>query len=205
MGRGVRRSDLILAMLTVGALAVGGHRIRVWSSGKPVEPPTRLSASEGRFLDGWIWSAGPPHERLRVPAGTVVVYVTSTTCQYCERQKRHIGQLLGALPKGTVLTIAPERPAVLEGYWSSINVGLPEPIAIHPVTLGELGIPGTPTLLVVDGEGRVRSAWLGMVLTWSLSDLRVVTGMELPRFREDHYLRDGGVLPGQTSLSRGVP
>lgn len=83
----------------------------------------------------------------------------STTCHFCSESlpfyKQLADQLQGRLEMYAVL---PQTQNEAGHYLADAGLS-----AVHPVSadLGSLGISATPTLLLLDSSGKVKSVWLG--------------------------------------------
>jgi hypothetical protein len=160
--------DGFLAVAVIGAGLAAGLRIRsALASRGRIQTWKEDRTVEGRRLTGFpAWPDGRTTTRL-VSGKPHVVYVFRTMCEYCEAQHSHIGGLLAMIPRDQVVTVAPERPGILRGYWRQVAPTLPDPIPVTQVLLDSLGLPGVPDVLVLDPTNRVVRAWAGSMATLS--------------------------------------
>ena len=90
-------------------------------------------------------------------AERTLVMVLQSDCPFCERSVPFYERL----PRGgaaQIVIAAPLGDTDIESYRKLI-----EPDELVFVEPGTLPVSGTPTLLLVDGEGRVDAAWIGVL------------------------------------------
>ncbi len=88
-----------------------------------------------------------------------VVLGISTSCPYCNASAPFYRQLTDRFRgRVDVYAVLPESPAKATQYLSG------EGLSVHEVSaqLNSIGVDSTPTLLIVDGHGTVKDAWVGM-------------------------------------------
>ena len=88
-----------------------------------------------------------------------LVLAISATCHFCKDSMPFYRELT-AQAKGTLNVIAalPQPQAQAEAFVN--NSGLTETKVVS-VNLAEIGVYGTPTLLLVNDVGKVKAAWVG--------------------------------------------
>lgn len=165
------RATYSLVVFAVGFAAVGWT---IWSRLKPVSMHSieRLGSVEGSSVTKLTLQAadGTPHEFD--PAGVPqVIYVFTTSCPACRSQKNDLGRTLASVTGATVTSLSPELPAMTRSYWDSADVNLNPPKWVSGRSLTEMGIPGVPTLLLVDKTGIVRRAFHGVMQRVPSGDL----------------------------------
>lgn len=168
MHPGLKNGALIA--VTAAGLGIGGSRLGRLLSNDAAAPsgPVRLEETEGRRMPDWM--TGADSAAPDAQARATVVYVFTTTCPACERQRVAIGRLLAGLPANQVVTVAPEPPALIARYWLEVGIELGTPLAVPPASLMRLGIRGTPTLLFLDQAGVARRVWIGATHGWGRAD-----------------------------------
>jgi len=90
-------------------------------------------------------------------AEQTLIMVLQSDCRYCERSRPFYERLPGDTSTQIVIA-APVGDTDIEGYRELI-----EPDELVFVESGVLPVGGTPTLLLVDPEGRVDAAWIGLL------------------------------------------
>lgn len=92
------------------------------------------------------------------------VLAISTTCHFCAESVGFYREVLFECKQQHVRTIAilPQSTEEAEAYLKSVGVAVDE---VRQVALSDLQIGGTPTLLLVDKTGIVRSVWFGKLAT----------------------------------------
>lgn len=103
-----------------------------------------------------------------------LIFAVSTTCHYCTESAGFYRRLVEECKQQHVHTIAvlPQPPTEAEAYLKGEGVTVDE---IRQAALPDLEITGTPTLLLVDRSGLVKSVWLGKLPSESERD--VVTSL----------------------------
>lgn len=88
-----------------------------------------------------------------------LVLVVSTECHFC-RESLPFYKQLTAKTRGRVNVVAvlPQAQAEAQKFLSGAGV---ETDKIVTATPDALGVRGTPTVLLVDGSGKVKQAWVG--------------------------------------------
>jgi hypothetical protein len=89
-----------------------------------------------------------------------MVLAISTTCHFCNESAPFYDELASQCKQQHVRTIAvlPQPTVEAESYLKDKGIAVDE---VRQAILSGLRINGTPTLLLVDGGGNVRSVWIG--------------------------------------------
>ena len=89
-----------------------------------------------------------------------MVLAISTTCHFCDESAPFYDELVSQCKQQHVRTIAvlPQPTVEAESYLKDKGIAVDE---VRQAILSGLRINGTPTLLLVDGGGIVRSVWIG--------------------------------------------
>ena len=89
-----------------------------------------------------------------------MVLAISTTCHFCNENAPFYDELVSQCKKQHVRTIAvlPQPTVEAEAYLKDKGIAVDD---VRQAILSGLRINGTPTLLLVDGSGIVRSVWIG--------------------------------------------
>jgi len=89
-----------------------------------------------------------------------IVLAVSTTCHFCTESAGFYRELVSQCKQQHVRTIAvlPQPVTEAQSYLGNEGVGVDD---IRQVVFHDIPIDGTPTLLLVDGKGTVRSVWIG--------------------------------------------
>lgn len=121
-------------------------------------------------LDGQI-------DTLYGPGAETLLYVFSTSCQYCDSQRTHIGSLLMTLePSVRVVTASPEPTETTAAYWTGDSLSLPAPLSLSETIGKQLNLRSVPRLYHISRNGTIRRALTGTVLSWSPDSLRAWLG-----------------------------
>jgi|AGTN01.1.fsa_nt_gi hypothetical protein len=99
------------------------------------------------------------------PHRSNLVLVLSTRCRYCAMAMdlyRSLVNLRGRTPKDLrIIAVFPQDPAEVRDYLSQENIAFDE---LRYSPLDALPTTSTPTMLLVDGAGKVTRAWIGAPL-----------------------------------------
>jgi peroxiredoxin len=93
-------------------------------------------------------------------SGKTVVLALSTTCHYCTESAGFYRELVQQCQKQHVRVIAvlPQPLNEAQSYLNKEGVSVDE---VRQGSFPELKIGGTPTLVVLDNQGVVKSVWIG--------------------------------------------
>ena len=124
------------------------------------------------LIRGQMQPDGPPaHESLQgksvdietitaTPAERNVVLAISQTCHFCQKEMpfyRNLGEL-AARTQAHVYAVFPPGEKESEKYLGGQSVRTD---GVVSQKLADLGVWGTPTLLLVDAKGKIERAWVG--------------------------------------------
>jgi thioredoxin-related protein len=89
-----------------------------------------------------------------------LVMALSTTCHFCSESAEFYKRLLEDVlsKKIPALAVLPQSTDASSKYLADLGVPIPE---LHQSSLEALDVSGTPTLLIVDNQGKIRQAWVG--------------------------------------------
>jgi hypothetical protein len=134
--------SILCAFLMVAALAAQ----RFWNS----RPRPHPSIGEKISLPGVDWSRSRQN----------LVLALSTTCHFCSESASFYKRLIpDATDHGTrVVAVLPQPVNASRSYLDNLGVPVPQ---IFQGSLDSIDVGGTPTLLLVDANGKIRKAWAG--------------------------------------------
>lgn len=92
-----------------------------------------------------------------------LVLVLQKDCRFCSMSAPFYRRLLAEYsgkPNLRIIAALPHSPAVSERYLESLNLSVP---VVKEVELAEIKVSATPTLLLLNNEGRVSASWVGML------------------------------------------
>ncbi len=107
-----------------------------------IQPGTKLS------LPGVDWGRS---ERT-------LLMVLSTTCRYCTESAPFYQRLAREHGGARLVAVTPQQVGEAQGYLSRLGIGVDE---IRQADLDAIGVRGTPTLIMLDGDGSVLESWIG--------------------------------------------
>ena len=122
--------------------------------------------------------SAPESVDYRIPAGTKVslpevdwaqngqtlLLVLKKGCRYCAESAPFYQRLVretAAQNRVRLVAVLPQEVSEGKQYLSSLDVPISE---VRRAELGELGVRGTPTLILVNGKGEVMESWAGKLL-----------------------------------------
>jgi thiol-disulfide isomerase/thioredoxin len=127
------------------ASRVSSHQI----SANTAPPQSSIMAGETLSVPGVTW-----------PKGSLsVVLVMSTECHYCKESLPFYRELVARVgDEYPVIAILPQPVSNAQRFLEDAGV---KPSKIVEASLTSLGIRGTPTLLLVGSDGRIKRVWIG--------------------------------------------
>lgn len=136
----------------------------------PAPQPSEVKAGDKLVgLDGWNWGA---HDRT-------LLLVLRKGCHFCEDSapfyQRLVAKQQQDAPNTAIVAVFPDTADAVKEVVQS------EGLAVHAlagVPLERLKVSGTPTLLLVDRNGTVLNAWMGMLSP--RQELEVMRAMACP-------------------------
>ncbi|HWS87071.1 MAG TPA: hypothetical protein VN282_08920 [Pyrinomonadaceae bacterium] len=90
--------------------------------------------------------------------GHTLLLAISTTCQFCSESAAFYRRLAQGQRSYRLIAISPQTVNETQKYLDRLGVAAD---GVMQVPLDSLGIRGTPTLALIDGEGVVADVWVG--------------------------------------------
>jgi peroxiredoxin len=88
-----------------------------------------------------------------------LVFALSTSCHFCSESADFYRQIAQARAKNVrTIAVFPQSVAAAREYTKKMGIEFDE---VRQASLSGLEISGTPTLLIIDNAGQVRSVWVG--------------------------------------------
>ncbi|HEV2305073.1 MAG TPA: hypothetical protein VGR93_06110 [Candidatus Acidoferrales bacterium] len=88
-----------------------------------------------------------------------LVFGLQTTCHFCTESAPFFRKLVKSVPKDMkTVAVLPQTTDEAKQYLDALGVRIND---VRQASLSDIGITGTPTLLLVDNLGVVKSAWVG--------------------------------------------
>jgi hypothetical protein len=135
---------ILCAFLLVAALAAK----RLWepSSAKSAAPSIGAKVS----LQGIDWSTSNQN----------LVLALSTGCRFCSESADFYQRLVPSATSNGIRVLAVLPQPISDGRSYLEKLGVPVPEVVQS-PLSAVDVSGTPTVLLIDGQGRIRKAWVG--------------------------------------------
>ena len=158
--------DVVLAVAAVAAVSLTG--LTYFQRGSPGAPSTaedQIPAMERSLVGRRL---APPEfvgANRAAPEGWApanVVFVFSSTCPACEANAERWLDLAQSLAGQVSLIAVGNEPRVAMDAWLDRH-GLPSPTLVLPQAPVPWGLTAVPTTLVVDGQGVVAAAAIGIM------------------------------------------
>jgi thiol-disulfide isomerase/thioredoxin len=132
-------------------LAIVAHN-QLLSSGRQLKSPAAAAeALKGKV----IRVSGLTFPRPRAS----VLLVISTSCHFCQESLPFYSALSSSLGgKADILAVLPQPQQEAAEFLKAANVEVTQLATASP---SQLGVGGTPTLLLLDPNGKVQDVWLG--------------------------------------------
>lgn len=170
---GASNTKTALQLGAIFGLMIVGILAQVASTTRDTSLPIPLRAHE---MEGVAIPTLTRHDEvghvIPIAEPPTVLYIFSTTCEYCDRQRSHVKSLLEQLDIENVVTGSPEPASYTKTYWGPKPTSLREPLQLDNRVLSELRVIGVPMLLLADSSGVIRRAYRGMFLGWDIAKLR---------------------------------
>ena len=125
--------------------------MRYYVGNRPLTSKLNLEAGTRINLSGVSWRE---HKQT-------LLLALSKDCHFCSESAPFYRRLMAevaATGNARAIAVLPNAPSDARTYLESVGVNARE---VKQADLGSIGVWGTPTLILVDGEGRVRRAWIG--------------------------------------------
>jgi len=140
----------ILVAVLLSAVLVKVYLVPIAS---PRKPAPANEAAIGTSLKGRIpgvdWSKN----------GKTLVLAISTKRHFCQESTAFYRKLQHEVGKSVkMVAVAPQTSAEIAGYLSSEGVHVDD---VRQAVMGEIGVRGTPTMILVNGAGVVAKIWVG--------------------------------------------
>lgn len=154
MGRYIERGANVAVI--VGVAVFIGIAFRGNLFHRFIAPEVRSSPPGFASLAGTKVSI--PGIQLPQRQGSLLI-VVSTKCHFCEESLPFYQKLVPAIKsKVNVIAVLPQPKPEAEAWLHKPGITGTQIAAASP---DSIGVTGTPTLLLVDGTGKVKSAWIG--------------------------------------------
>jgi hypothetical protein len=108
-----------------------------------------------------------------------VVLVLSTQCHFCQESApfhEHLVQMLNNSSDTGVIAVFPQDRQAVEQYKATYKVNFPN--TITDISLPQLQVRGTPTMLLVDQQGKVLKSWRGRLPENGENEVRAELGLK---------------------------
>jgi Redoxin len=108
-----------------------------------------------------------------------IVLVLSTQCHFCQESApfhERLAQMLQNSPDTGLIAVFPQDRQAVEQYKATYKVNFPN--IITDASLAKLQVRGTPTLLLVDQQGKVLKSWRGRLPENDEKEVRTELGLK---------------------------
>jgi hypothetical protein len=95
-------------------------------------------------------------------ADQTLVLALSSSCHFCSESAPFYKRLILSKGSTQIVAVLPQPVEEGKGYLQRLGVSADE---IRQLPLGDIGVQGTPTLLLVDASGIVKERWVGRLPT----------------------------------------
>ncbi len=92
--------------------------------------------------------------------GKTLLLALSTTCHYCTESAPFYQRISREHGNTRLIVLLPQEVREGEQYLKRLGVQVDE---VRQISLGEIGVTGTPTLTLVDNRGEVVNSWAGQL------------------------------------------
>jgi hypothetical protein len=92
--------------------------------------------------------------------GDTLLLAISTTCHFCTESAPFYQRIVRERGNVRLVALAPQSAEEAQSYLKNLGVEVDEIKQVSPDTIG---VRGTPTLILVDGEGNIKNFWVGLL------------------------------------------
>lgn len=164
-----RRKKIVLNTVLIVLGALLGVAVGLWLRDFREPPRERVLLGERVALEGVDWSGNPDN----------VLVVLQQGCRYCDESApfyRRLSQARAGHDVGLVAALPPGGGGVAsEAYVEQLGLDADR---VVPSTPQSIGVPGTPTLLVLDETGRVTESYVGKLTERGEEQVFELLGLE---------------------------
>jgi peroxiredoxin len=133
---------IVIVAVMIGALFIRNY------TGRP-QSPGQISVGTKFALQDVNWKTNEKN----------LVFALSTNCHFCSESADFYRQVAQAKAKNVrTIAVFPQSVAAAREYTNKMGIEFDE---VRQAGLSGLEISGTPTLLIIDNAGKVRSVWVG--------------------------------------------
>jgi hypothetical protein len=141
-------ANVAVIVTSIGLLAFLGNS---WHEGRRVPHSTRARILIGStvHLDGVDFTR----------KDKTLLIAISSTCHFCEESQPFYRQL--ATMPSVATNLVAVLPMPLRDAEDYVHTSISPSLRATSASLGSIGVSSTPTLLLVDGQGKVEQVWVG--------------------------------------------
>jgi hypothetical protein len=146
---------LLIVCLLVGANAFLQLRDRFSTPAAAAPPPAAVAYQPGDAMPQLV-------DYSYAARDATLLLVLRSSCVFCTRSMPFYEKLAGQMRGNngvTLVGVSTDPEPVLAGYLAQHRVELDE---LRSIRGNDLVVPGTPTLILVGRDGRVRGTWVGL-------------------------------------------
>lgn len=142
----------IFVIVGIAVFLVIAVHTQFWrSNNQPPSPAAMAAALRGKTIQ--VSGLSFPRPRASV------LMVISTSCHFCQESLPFYRALSGDLQgKADLLAVLPQSQQEAVAYLKAAHVDVTQVATASP---SQLGVTGTPTLLLLDASGKVQEIWMG--------------------------------------------
>ena len=148
----IKRIELVANVaIVVVACLLAAAVVRTYFLDKPVATaqPVSSPAAQNKLLSAGIdWS----HEQR------TLILALSTTCHFCSESAPFYRKLIAEKRYVRFIAVLPQSVGDGRDYLKGLGLVVDE---VKQLPLNDIGVRGTPTLILTDGSGTVQKSWIG--------------------------------------------
>lgn len=92
--------------------------------------------------------------------GSTLLLAVSTTCHFCTESAPFYQRLVKERGDTRLVALLPQTAGEGQSYLTKLGVNVDEVKQISPTAIG---LRGTPTIILVDSQGRISNTWVGVL------------------------------------------
>lgn len=156
MNKFVKKAELfanvaiIVVAILLATVLVKSYLLHRFTTSQP-RPTVQIRAGSKLSLPGVDWNSN----------GKTLVMALSTKCHFCTESApfyQRVAQERSRNLNLRLVAVFPQQSAESQEYLNGLGVAVDE---VKQSELGQLGVRGTPTLILLDNHGTVENSWRG--------------------------------------------
>ena len=176
----IRIEYVLIAMLSMSVALNVGLAVTLNRARTALEPPAFASGNRAPVLRIQSETGATTTIAYEANALPTLLYWFRPSCSWCEANFDNFAALAAQAPgRYRFLAISSASPIELSEYARRHNINFPL-FSIDDATAAQYRLTGTPTCLLITGNGALAKRWLGAFAPSTLQQIEKTLAVELP-------------------------